>query len=846
MSLQPIITPVSIFAHFTDRFSQNAQPITVTSALLAGVALIFFEAVSWVAAASVVSSVGVCYLASRYIQVIYPGASPSAFGLSILNVVQKVWQFVQSVFTWITTFFKGEVQQPVQPLPVISDEVNRRTDEEVVPLPVLPVPEGELNRDPLVEHATIDLELALVVPDSQPPLARCDRLNLQRLAQRIQWIRPQDVPLDLRAGLPPLEVAVGVLNLPRAMYDVFIPRVFGSSGLPLLAYSQDAEPPSFLFDYTLPLAELENRGELSEVEEVPISLEDSLTASWVKVPSAEDPIWCERRREELGFVGHDHLLLYLRAALSNTELKDSDPIIFSEGEIRAGSSKKSREVLHLLIEKTYGSQLAYRVAAMECLFAESAPPLTWQKAKEVMVAVAAQVRSGDLSLLFRKVKGEPVEGILCAEFLKLEEKELLSTANRFEELKPEHIQILERAFRTVLVKGEAIPTLDAFFPGSKKYPQGFWSSPRFIANARIVQALGYVNALDPSDISLATAEYLGKTNSYLILEEGMVLPLPSCTNERIYFNVEKVFKKEGVVFQILTPVSEGQHREDELKTLYLNFRGTQARLSIEEGAASVLRDLDWRGIGANFNDADVIDALTPHVTDNQVLKINAHSLGTVDAVRALVAILEAIDQGRLPCLKKIEVFCFNSPAPEYAVNERCKQVLQSLQQKEKLVNIDLTYVRFESDLVQQFGDVFVGAGNTSELLNVRVVNFSSEQIRALQAHGAIACNNMLKSAEFQKTVIDCNTPDGLLEKILSHRYYWDAKNSSFVSRTGDIIQWYGGALGQAAIAPLRFLVYEGGRLFYIFVNFFTPDAQAAQLRREIRDLNRINRNFTSN
>ena len=479
---------------------------------------------------------------------------------------------------------------------------------------------------------------------------------------------------------------------------------------------------------------------------------------------------------------------------------------------------------------------------MECLFTESAPPLTWEKVKEVMVAVAAQARTEDFRLLFRKIKGEPVEGLLCADFLKDEERALLSRVGSFEELKPEHIQILERAFRTVLVKGEAIPTLEAFFPRSKKYPQGFWSSPRFIANARIVQALGYVNALDPSDISLATAEYLGKTNSYLILEEGMALPLPSCTGGRIYFNVERVFKKDGIVFQILAPVTDGQHGEDELKTLYLNFRGTQARLSIEEGAASLLRDLDWRGVGANFNDADVVDALAPYVAENQVLKINAHSLGSVDAVRALVAILEAIDQGKVPCPRKIEVYCFNSPAPEYAVNERFKGALQSLQQKGKLVHIDLTYVRFETDLVQGFGDVFVGAGNTSELLNVRVINFSSEQIRALQAHGAIACNNLLKSAEFQKTVIDRDTPDGLLEKILSHRYYWNAENSSFVSKTGKIVQWYGGALGQAAITPLRVLVYEGGRLFYIFVNFFTPDAHAAQTRREYRDLNRMQRN----
>src|SRR5208282_118682 len=109
---------------------------------------------------------------------------------------------------------------------------------------------------------------AVVVSASRRPLARSGRLNLQNLAQRIQWIRLQDVP-------------VGVLNLPRAMYDAFVPRIFGTSGVPMLEYSQDPELPSFLFDNTVPLAELENSGEQREVEDDPASLEDSITSSWV-------------------------------------------------------------------------------------------------------------------------------------------------------------------------------------------------------------------------------------------------------------------------------------------------------------------------------------------------------------------------------------------------------------------------------------------------------------------------------------------------------------------------------------------------------------------------------------
>ncbi|HEY5259773.1 MAG TPA: hypothetical protein VIJ46_03925, partial [Rhabdochlamydiaceae bacterium] len=295
MSLQPITPPVAVSTpSLIDRFSQNAQPITVTSALVAGVALVFFEVISWVAVASVVTSVAVCYLASRYIQVIYPGASPSPFGLYMLSVAQKVWQCIQSVLAWITAFFKGEERLPIQPPPIINNPIP--AGDGAAP-PVLPVPEVELNTDPAVEEAAVGRELSLVVPASRQVSVRSDRLNLQSLAQRVHWIRPQDVPLDLRAGMPSTDAHIGVLNLPRELYDAFVPRIFGTPSVPMLEYSQDPELPSFLFDNTVPLAGLENSGAFSEVEEASASLEDSITSSWVKIPSA-DPTWCERRREE--------------------------------------------------------------------------------------------------------------------------------------------------------------------------------------------------------------------------------------------------------------------------------------------------------------------------------------------------------------------------------------------------------------------------------------------------------------------------------------------------------------------------------------------------------------------
>ena len=248
MSLQPITPPVPVSApSMMDRFSQNAQPITATSALVAGVSLVFFEVISWVVVASVVSSAAVCYFASRCIQAIYPGASPSPFGLYMLSVVQKVWQCIQAVFAWITAFFKGEERLPVRPEPIIDPPIP--ADGAADPSPVLPVPEVELNGGPAVEEAAVDRELALVVPGSRQVSVRSDRLNLQHLAQRVHWIRPQDVPLDLRAGMPSMDAHVGVLNLPREMYDAFVPRIFGTPNVPMLEYPQ--EPGSSLPFYSI-------------------------------------------------------------------------------------------------------------------------------------------------------------------------------------------------------------------------------------------------------------------------------------------------------------------------------------------------------------------------------------------------------------------------------------------------------------------------------------------------------------------------------------------------------------------------------------------------------------------
>lgn len=778
---------------------------------------------------------------------VFRGLTPES---AVVRLAQKIVDVVASIFAWITSIFIKEPivlspqpPQPVEPPIPLHPEPAPPIEEGIPDVPLQDVPAqapveeeqplfGPAEERALVLYSSTDLrepqplaQQALAVrPPSQVQIVNGNgRLNLQEMARNVQWIRPEGIPPQLRMHVQPGVENIGILHLPRDVYEACFAQM--NRALVRIDYPEDQEAPlPFLLDGSVPLLD-------ESVNNAPV-----LTASWVQVSPAEAAELIAERKAALGIEGPENLLSYLGETVSKGAVRDKDPIRFSEGKIEAGSSQNSREVLLFLIERTYGSSIAERISVTESLRAPDAPPLTWVKLKEVMVAVAAQVRSTDFELLFKKIKGERVEGFLCADYLNPQQRALISGVRRFQDLKPEHIAILEQAFRTVPAGGESKPTLDAFFPKSKKYPQGFWSSSRFILNARILQTLGYIQALDPDDISLATAEYLGKTTCYLQLEEGMVIPLPSCTGEKIYFKVERVFMREGVVFQIFAPLTEGQHPEDELKTLYLNFRGTQARVSVDHGPSSLLRDVDYRGIGANFRDEDVIDELRPYLQEGQVLKINGHSLGGVDAQRAVACILEAIQKDQLPCVKKIEVHCFNSPAPEAGVNERCQKALRFLEAGSKPVSVDVTYVRFESDPIQGLGDVFVGASNQSNLMGVRVVTFSSEQIRSLKAHGAIACNNILKSAEFQKTVIDRFTPGRLLEKVLSHNYFWDAENSSFVSRAGDAVYWYGSAVGHAVMKPLHFMLHQGGTLLCVLASSLTPDGAAAQRQREYREL----------
>ena len=394
------------------------------------------------------------------------------------------------------------------------------------------------------------------------------------------------IPMELRRYLPRGVVNVGFVSLPPTVFTYFASQI----NRPLHAFTcpDDQAMPSFLIDSD----KLEENEPPAEAPAQGGSLQGSMSASWIRL-SPESAAEVAEKKTALGYEGPENLLPYLSDALSKGEIEDTDRISFEHGTIQVESSEKSGQILHFLLERTYGPSLAVRVSMMESLFAVDAPPLTWGKVKKVLVGVAAQARVADFELLFKKIKGKPIDGFLCVESLKPEEREQISQVDEFEKLSPDHFQILERAFRTLPVNGQAKPTLAACFPASGGYNLGFWRSSHFIRNARIAQTLGYVNAnaLDSTDISLATAEYLGKTASYLSLEEGMVIPLPSNTNGRIYFKVERVFKNNGIVFQVLVPVTEKQQQEEEPEDALSQFPGVPKRSHLRKKGC-----LLWPGI----------------------------------------------------------------------------------------------------------------------------------------------------------------------------------------------------------------------------------------------------------
>lgn len=126
MSIQPIMPPSTFSSYISDRFSLNSSALAATTALVAGVALAAFEVISWLAFTSAASAAVVCYLVSRYVEVLT--STEPAESLPITDPLQSPLPITSSQTSTSTTS-----DEP--PLSVARQTIPEGTEP---PLPILP------------------------------------------------------------------------------------------------------------------------------------------------------------------------------------------------------------------------------------------------------------------------------------------------------------------------------------------------------------------------------------------------------------------------------------------------------------------------------------------------------------------------------------------------------------------------------------------------------------------------------------------------------------------------------------------------------------------------------------
>ena len=159
MSIQPIPPPSIFSSCISDSFSLNSTAIAATAALVAGVALAAFELISWLALASVASAAAVCYLVSRFIQVL-PPVEPIAPAAPLQTPSALPTQ-------------QAALPTTLTPAPALAQATTISTPSRDLPRPNLfqqiSTPELRLRARPPVSPATTPLRAA---PPYEAPLSR--------------------------------------------------------------------------------------------------------------------------------------------------------------------------------------------------------------------------------------------------------------------------------------------------------------------------------------------------------------------------------------------------------------------------------------------------------------------------------------------------------------------------------------------------------------------------------------------------------------------------------------------------------------------------------------------------
>ncbi|NNM43104.1 MAG: hypothetical protein HKM07_02015 [Chlamydiae bacterium] len=519
------------------------------------------------------------------------------------------------------------------------------------------------------------------------------------------------------------------------------------------------------------------------------------------------------------FEGQVNFLAYLRKTLESQEMFGP---AHNEKTISVGNdsfaistdpreTKKGVEVFHLLLIETYGKDLANRVWKRYQLDGKQA--LTWLDVKKACIGIGANLQKIDLELFYRSLKrhfestGTIKEGLdpntmsfVCALQLSRAERARVLEAPSFTELENDQIEILVNAFRRIVIGNIHMSSSESLFMYLDQL-QGFASFDHFVHDLGFLNQCGITDGVDEFHLHLAAAEYNGKVLIYKELKIGMIVPpFPGSQNGCYYEVLETNIRIDGVFFHILAPINPDKSAEP--TSIYLNFRGTQPKISAVGGPQSAIENLDPTGIAKSIFERDkerILKTLDFHLSrlaaahslEKFTLEISGHSQAGVHSQRLVEALLQKFsdleEKRGLSRIQSIKMYAHNSPAPETELNDSFKQVLDN----SACPAIHLNYLFFETDPVQSFGGVYLGLEADRNKVKINVIMLRSEK-KGLANHGAVgfikkplSVRNLSEAPELEKFEINNLDHEDLVNTILRHRtpdavpsYSWELLESA--------------------------------------------------------------------
>ena len=461
--------------------------------------------------------------------------------------------------------------------------------------------------------------------------------------------------------------------------------------------------------------------------------------------------------------------------------------------------------------------------------------VTLAHVKKAIIGAAVNVREECLRDLFKAIKSFRKGEQECLSYMMagnhiFENEELLASfqnTDSFEELTSEQLDALLQSFRTLPNnKGLRENIFEVLYPGLTLDQIKENNKEDYL----LLHDIDFLDLIDGWQYlylyhhDLAITEYVGKSWPYKELKVGMVLPFPNKENKASYYRVQDALphKRDGVRAYLFTPLNKHQdaYKSEESENINLVFRGTDPSTTGIETGVSVIRDLDYQGVGkTSFLDREkeilamVENYLRTTEKDNITLNISGHSLGGCDTQRALVSILKKIadadEESPYQKVKKIVITTHNSPGIDHETNDRCLQALKKIN-KDRL-SIHINHVSYQDmyyyDWIQKAGNVWLGKGFEGEVDN-KFVKRSVTEIKfeenfgfvsgLLPRHSIRAFNK--KKCEIPWMIEEYSEGHKDLESKLAGNWHWDRNNQNL----RQYASWY---LGYAQ-RPLKALSHN--------------------------------------